>query len=235
VPLLRRLPVAAVIAVALASYLVSTGVTASAQPPDKPPACSDTLPQLRYLVLFDPGTAQAAARREVAGACGRLTGYYPQIGVAVAVSPDGRFAERLGRDRAFSAQRVLRLRQAPSKTDETESTPAQVTSNTVSTVDLMGEQWDMDLIHADRSRAIDEGSRDVVVGVLDSGVDPTHPDLRAALRRSPPAACPESPTGQGRRGSRPGPRTARTSPARSRPRTTGAASPGWRRGCGSPR
>jgi subtilisin family serine protease len=189
VPLLRRVPVAAVIAVMLAAYLVNTGATASAQPPDKPPACSDTLPQLRYLVLFDIGTQQAAARDEIAGACGQLTGYYPQIAVAVAVSPDGRFRERVGTARAFSAQRVLRLRQDPGKTDETESMPAQVTSTAVSTVDLTGEQWDMDLIHADRSRPIDEGSRDVVVGVLDSGVDPNHPDLRPALDPALSAGC----------------------------------------------
>ena len=150
-PLLRRLPVAAVTAVVLTTNLVTTGVVASAQPLDKPPACTATMPQLRYLVLFDTGTQQAAATREVAGACGKLTGYYPQIGVAVATSADSRFPNRIGIDRAFSAQRVMRTQQGPHKPDETDATRAQVTANpaAVSTVDLTGEQWDMDLIHAD--------------------------------------------------------------------------------------
>ena len=40
-----------------------------------------------------------------------------------------------------------------------------------------------------RARRIDPGSRDVVVGVLDSGVDPNHPDLRAALDPALSAGC----------------------------------------------
>ncbi|MGH9817128.1 MAG: S8 family serine peptidase, partial [Candidatus Acidiferrales bacterium] len=96
-----------------------------------------------------------------------------------------------GTDRAFSAQRVMRSQRGPRKPDETESTRTQVTANraAVSTVDLTSEQWGMDLINADRSRLINQGNRDVVVGVLDSGVDPNHPDLRAALDPALSAGC----------------------------------------------
>lgn len=190
-PLLRRPPAAAVIAVVLATNLVTTGVTASAQPSDRPPACTDTLPDLRYLVLFDRGTGQPAAADEIADACGSLTGYYPQIAVAVATSPDSRFARRLGTDRAFSAQRVMRAQQGPRKSDETAATQAQVTTDpaAVSTADRTGEQWDMTLIRADRARRVSEGSKKVVVGVLDSGVDPSHPELTAALDPALSAGC----------------------------------------------
>lgn len=190
-PLLRRLPAAAVSAVVLATSLVTTGVTASAQPPDQPPACSDTMPTLRYLVLFDPGTARPAAASEVASACGALTGYYAQIGVAVATSPDPRFAHRIGTHRAFSAQRVLHYQQGPDSQRKSDETEAQVTADPaiVSTVDLTPDQWDMKMINADRARLISQGSKDVVVGVLDSGVDPTHPDLRAALDPALSAGC----------------------------------------------
>jgi subtilisin family serine protease len=191
VPLLRRLPAAAVSAMVLATTLVTTGVAASAQPPDQPPACSATLPVLRYLVLFDTGTTQPAATSEIAAACGALTGYYPQIGVAVATSRDPRFAHRIGPGRAFSAQRVLRSQQGPDlqrKSDETDA--AKIADPAiVSTVDLTPEQWDMTLVKADQARRISPGSKDVVVGVLDSGVDPSHPDLRAALDPALSAGC----------------------------------------------
>jgi subtilisin family serine protease len=193
VPLLRRLPVAAVSAMMLATNLVTTGVVATAQPLDEPPACSDSGPALRYLVLFDGGTAHPAASAEVDAACGELTGYYPQIAVAVATSADLRFDERFGTDRAFSAQRVVESRQGPDqRTDDgAESTESFVTAKpeAVSPADRTGEQWDMALIGADRARRIGGGSKDVVVGVLDSGVDPNHPDLRNALAPSLSAGC----------------------------------------------
>ena len=39
------------------------------------------------------------------------------------------------------------------------------------------EQWDMVQIKADRAHAVTDGARSVLVGVLDSGVESTHPDL----------------------------------------------------------
>jgi subtilisin family serine protease len=200
VPLLRRLTAAAVSAMSLATCLVTAGVAASAQPPGKPPRCSASIPDLRYLVLFDGGTAQQAAG-EITAACGTLTGFYPEIAVAVATSGDPGFDERLGHDRAFSAQRVVEEQQGPDENgdsngdvrgeDGTDSTQALVTAKpeAVSTTDRTAEQWDMDLIGADRARRINPGSRDVVVGVLDSGVDPNHPDLRDALAPSLSAGC----------------------------------------------
>ncbi|HVK27208.1 MAG TPA: S8 family serine peptidase [Nocardioides sp.] len=43
------------------------------------------------------------------------------------------------------------------------------------------EQWDLAMIKADQAHEITDGSRDVVVGVLDSGIDPDHPDLVANI------------------------------------------------------
>jgi subtilisin family serine protease len=40
-----------------------------------------------------------------------------------------------------------------------------------------GEQWDMQMIKADQAHKITDGNRNVLVGVLDSGIDPDHPDL----------------------------------------------------------
>ncbi len=42
-----------------------------------------------------------------------------------------------------------------------------------------GEQWDNVQIKADQAHQVTDGSRNVIVGVLDSGIDGTHPDLKA--------------------------------------------------------
>ena len=42
---------------------------------------------------------------------------------------------------------------------------------------LAAEQWSMRQIRADRANEISGGSRDVVVGVVDGGLDASHPDL----------------------------------------------------------
>ena len=53
--------------------------------------------------------------------------------------------------------------------DETQATPVLDPRE--------GEQWDMVQIKADQAHQITDGSRQVLVGINDSGVDDTHPDL----------------------------------------------------------
>ncbi|MEV6877538.1 S8 family serine peptidase [Amycolatopsis sp. NPDC051128] len=147
---------------------------------------------LRYVVTFDRGTAEATARARVERACGATTVYYPQIAVAVVTSGDPGFGERIGLDRAFSAQ-AERLA-AQRATDPVRPRPARATlpptdPAKVPDADLTAKQWDMRMINAGRARGVSDGSRDVVVGVLDSGIDPRHPDLTDALDRDDSAGC----------------------------------------------
>jgi len=51
------------------------------------------------------------------------------------------------------------------------------------------EQWDLVQIKADQAHKITDGDRSVVVGVLDSGIDPDHPDLAANIDVADSVSC----------------------------------------------
>jgi subtilisin family serine protease len=197
VPLLRRAR-----AVTLCSGLLAAGCLAmtplayadAAQPPA--PSCVQGGPLLRYLVVFDEGTPANTADEQISAACGSTTIYYPQIAVAIATSADPGFGTRMGPDRAYSAQAEAYNDgdSAPSsehKADELASGAVGDTTDPAALADLddTGQQWDMSLLHADRAHRINEGSPDVVVGVLDSGIDANHPQLAAELDPAASAGC----------------------------------------------
>ena len=171
--------------------------------------CSPDGVTLRYVVLFPPGTSGRAATADVGASCGAIAAYYREIGVAVATSTHPAFGDRVGPERAYSAQsEALPESDAPSKSEappghDIRAVPVIGASSPVrgwagartsdprvmASTDRNEEQWDMALIRAPEAREVEPGSRNVVVGVLDSGVDPAHPDLVAALDPGRSAGC----------------------------------------------
>ncbi|WAL69791.1 S8 family serine peptidase [Amycolatopsis cynarae] len=150
---------------------------------DEAAGCFPAGRSLRYLVLFDPATPPEQADAQVRAACGSSTGYYPQISVGVAVSADPAFPARIGPARAFSAQAYRTA--VPS--GQAEAAFDQIPR--AGEPDRTGEQWDMAVINAPQARSVTPGDPDVVVGVLDSGIDANHPDLAHAVAREESAGC----------------------------------------------
>ncbi|MGH3935158.1 MAG: S8 family peptidase [Pseudonocardiaceae bacterium] len=158
------------------------------------PECASAGPLLRYVALFDPETPQRQATRSIRAACGTSVAYYPQIGVAVVTSAEPGFATLFGADHAYSAQ--AEALPTPQLTNpKANDTPVLRTADRLPAAaqalatDRSAEQWGMELIHAPQARTINPGSADVVVGVLDSGIDATHPDLATVIDPARSAGC----------------------------------------------
>jgi subtilisin family serine protease len=109
---------------------------------------------------------------------GTVLSSYGQFGVVVAQSTNANFKVdvRAGRDgrevQSVGATRTAVVSEGASglsSVDETTATPVLDPRES--------EQWDMVQIKADQAHNVTDGSRRVLVGINDSGVDDTHPDL----------------------------------------------------------
>ncbi len=144
-----------------------------------------------YLVSFTSGDVPANAAALVAAAGGTIAARYPTAGAVLARSSDAGFAARLratagiqavGASRSVSS-RIAPVFAAPIKPARPPK-PRPVAGDPLSSL-----QWDMDQIHAPAAHAISLGSRRVLVGVLDSGIDASHPDLATQVDASVSVSC----------------------------------------------
>jgi subtilisin family serine protease len=166
---------------AAGAALIGLAPVASAAPDHH--SCDTTGPSYTYVVLYPPGAPRFVAETELRLDCGSLVEYYPEIGVAVATSASPDFADRIGQYRAYSGRKDVPAAALQSQSRSLESATAAPAD------DLGGQQWDMDLIKAKQANKVDEGSHRVLVGVLDSGVDATHPEFAKSIDAADSAGC----------------------------------------------
>jgi subtilisin family serine protease len=156
-----------------------------------PVASARTDGRLReYVVQYERGASLAEGRAAVRAAGGRVVDELSAIGVAKVVSRNGNFILDAAAEASLAGaarNRVIgyaepALRQ---KVDEVESLAAASKARSAAVEvaadaePLAGLQWDMDMIDAtvDGSYASQPGNPDVLVGIIDTGIDSTHPDL----------------------------------------------------------
>jgi subtilisin family serine protease len=178
----RRLSAGLAVA-ALAFTAAGTATAAHAVPVS--PAGSTAGILMNYVVntKADPGHVLKASK-SVEAAGGTVLQAYDQLGVVVAQStnPDFRTdvrAAKFGREiQSVGATRTAAVSEGPVGTAKTAAAKGLNAGEATPVLDPReSEQWDMAQIKADQAHQVTDGSRRVLVGINDSGVDDTHPDL----------------------------------------------------------
>ena len=163
----------------MATLVLPTGTGASAgQAPIKVPTVDE------YVVLYAAGAAPGAARAAIGAAGGTILRENLAVGVATVRTTrrDGRFMAAVGLQPALAGAApnlpIGRLAKeiAPGMLPQaTENGGPQTGGGDP----LAAQQWDMRAIGAtpDGAHKIQAGDKRVLVGVIDSGVDGSHPDI----------------------------------------------------------
>ncbi|MFD9358215.1 S8 family serine peptidase [Streptomyces sp. NPDC060031] len=178
---------------ASAAPLGSTAGTAAA-------ATSDTSgPKLSYVANLTAYGTVKQAKKSIERAGGTVVTAYEQIGVVVAHSQNPDFAKQLRAQRSLFVS-VGATRTAPLSVVQTteEGTTQQLSAADAARAAAQAEpgqeplesnQWDLRAIKADQAHKINDGSPNVTVGVIDTGVDDTHPDLAPNFSKGQSANC----------------------------------------------
>jgi subtilisin family serine protease len=158
-----------------------------------------------YVVAYADGASAAAARAAIKAAGGTILKENGHVGVATVKSGNSSFIADAGRQSALagaarnrpvgklpsgagtprdSVERLTAAERAAAKSS------ASRTGNAPDQEPLADKQWDMRMIDATPSGSyrVNQGRRGVMVGIIDTGVDGTHPDIKpnfdAALSRN---------------------------------------------------
>ncbi|MDO5683961.1 MAG: S8 family serine peptidase, partial [Propionibacteriaceae bacterium] len=202
---LRRTLLACVAAGALAMSTIGAQAAPVAETPSTPVPFTAVDGQVMSYVIntknANPGMINTA-EKAVRAAGGTVVQSWPQIGVVIAHSTRADFLATIRSTKSPSIQSVGPTRTAPvvegtpgtpgfkakgasgykKKPEFTNGdAPAPVTPAEGPGDPLESQQWDMAMIKADQAHQVTLGSRNVLVGVLDSGIDPDHPDLAPNL------------------------------------------------------
>ncbi|HUQ55742.1 S8 family peptidase [Lentzea sp.] len=170
-----RLRTAAIAAV------VGAGVLTAATPAAAAPLAGTRA----YLVITAPG-ATAGATQAIASNSGTVWSTYDAIGVIVAHSGATDFATKM---RAVSGVQKVGATRTSDIPAEAANPPIPAAPSQATPATTEPLRTDMTQIGADKAWAVNQGTPNVTVGVLDTGVDDLHDDLKNNFDAANSASC----------------------------------------------
>ncbi|WP_336212792.1 S8 family serine peptidase [Nonomuraea sp. LPB2021202275-12-8] len=189
------------VAVIAAAVLVTATLVTPAQAGQE----GSTGPQAEYVVLYKEGTGLQAARQAIEAAGGTLVRENSAVGVATIATTNADFAAALSASAAIegvahnrsigtvpttarSTAAVRKAIEARAVEQAGDGAPAATTFGRPGPAaePLAELQWDMKQINATAGGAhrYEQGDPGVLVGVLDTGVDGSHPDIAPNFNRA---------------------------------------------------
>jgi subtilisin family serine protease len=205
-----RPPLLVTAAALLLGTAAATSATAVAQPQHATATHAAWQPvpdgvPMSYVVntAADPGQI-LRAERAISDARGTVLQVWSQIGVIVVHSTHASFRDDLlastfgGAVESVGATRTVAVTEGtPAAASAVSGGAMAVNATTIGDATQASpaldpreaEQWDMAQIKADQAHAITDGSPNVLVGVLDSGVDDAHPDLAPNFDAADSVSC----------------------------------------------
>ncbi|MDG4761647.1 S8 family serine peptidase [Micromonospora sp. WMMD710] len=172
----KRFTAGAVATVAvLALTAAGLGVPASAAP-----SISRT-----FTVVAEDGVAADTAVAAIRAAGGTVVSRSDEVGMFQVTADRADFAARVSAAPTLIAaaeQKAIGRKPKLDRVEQEHLTAASVAAGTAArrgaTMDPLDEKlWGLDMIRADKARKIEPGDRRVTVGVLDTGVDASNPDI----------------------------------------------------------
>jgi hypothetical protein len=145
-----------------------------------------------FLVVSRLESVPPSADRDIVTAGGTLIAAYPAIGVMVASASGASFAQQLTAKSwvgAVAPTAGAGITALASERPRSKGEPTLPIALGNGHEPLAALQWDMTQIHAAEARSITTGSKSVVVGILDSGIDDALPDLAGQVDASRSVTC----------------------------------------------
>ncbi|WP_282796285.1 S8 family serine peptidase [Streptomyces sp. CC224B] len=206
----RRLALALPLGVALAATVGFAPGAATAAPADAPagPGRAAAAPAAGKLAdvvnTRTDGRTIAAVKKAIAKADGTVVATYAKIGVIVAHSANPDFGKELRKVRGVQSAGATRTAPLTAAGTTEEGAPTFLSKDRARALQrqaasgakdapaqepLEADQWDLRAIGADKAAKLNPGSGKVTVGVIDTGVDDTHPDLAPSFSAKQSANC----------------------------------------------